>query len=61
MAKKFTLNKFLKMLKEYEDRVLKISEEAVKEVFKDLDIPEVDIKGRKVVKAETVRGNKKKP
>lgn len=59
MSKKFTLNKCLKMLKEYNDRILKISEEAVKEVFKDLDIPEVDIQGRMVVR-NTVKADKKK-
>lgn len=67
MANKFTLNKCLKMLKEYNDRIIKISEEAVKEVFKDLDIPVVDCEGRKVVKASrdnsnthVVEANKKK-
>ena len=59
MSKKSTLNKCLKMLKEYNDRILKISEEAVKEVFKDLDIPEVDIQGRMVVR-NTVKADKKK-
>lgn len=57
MANKFTLNKCLKMLKEYNDRIIKISEEAVKEVFKDLDIPEVDCEGRKVVKASKEYSN----
>lgn len=59
MSKKFTLNKCLKMLKEYNDRILKISEEAVKEVFKDLEIPEVDIQGRKIVR-NTVKADYKK-
>ena len=46
------------MIKEYNEKVLKLSESAVKEVYKDLDIPLVDIQGRKIVKADIE--NKKK-